>query len=156
MILRKFLAVLFMLFIVGGYNLENDTSAASDFDASIKTTDKFGHDTTSFVQGDEINIILTIKNISAENKTISFPTGKQYDFVIKDGNGNEVWRWSSGMAFIHSFTSYDIAPSDTQTIIYKWNQMISSDGAKIPVGSYTLEADNIGISIRPKQNLIIR
>ena len=144
-----------MLFIVGGYNLENDTSAAGDFDASIKTTDKFGHDTTSFVQGDEIHIILTIRNISAEKKTMSFPTGKQYDFVIKDGNGNEVWRWSRGMAFIQSFTSYDIVPGDTRTIIYKWNQMISGDGAMIPVGSYTLEADTIGISIRPKQNLII-
>ena len=36
MIFRNFLAVISMLFIVGGYNLENDTSAASDFDASIR------------------------------------------------------------------------------------------------------------------------
>jgi hypothetical protein len=157
MFLRNCLVILSTLFVLGGCIQENGDSNnnAKDFVVTIKTIDKHDQDSKSFVQGEEINIILSIKNISSETKSLNFSSGKQYDFVIKDGAGTEVWRWSNGMAFIQSLTSYNLSSGETRTITYKWNQMISDYGTMIPIGSYVLEGHDIGIDIIPKQDLSI-
>jgi hypothetical protein len=150
---RKFLAAVFMLLILGGCNHENNTNSTSEVDVTIKTLDKFGQVSTSFVQGDEINIVLSIKNISPDRQTLSFPSSKQYDFVIKDNSGAEVWRWSNGKVFAAVISSYDIASGETKTFSYQWDQTISGNNALIPIGNYILEADDIGVSVSAKQDL---
>lgn len=155
MYLRKFLAAAFVLLILGGCNNENNTNSTSEFDVTIKTLDKLGQVSTSFVQGDEINMVLSIKNISPDGKTLSFPSSKQYDFVIKDRNDAEVWRWSDGKFFSAVFSSYDIASGETKIFSYQWDQTISGNGVLIPIGRYILEAEDIGVSVNPKQDLDI-
>ena len=142
-----------MLLILDGCNNNNNTAA--NFDVSIKTLDKFNQVSTSFVQGEKVNIVLSIKNISAVKQTLSFSSSKQYDFVIKDNKDSEVCRWSTGLAFAAAFTSYDIASGETKNFSYQWDQTISGNGTLIPIGKYTLEAEDIGINVIPKQDLEI-
>lgn len=142
-----------MLLILDGCNSENNNPA--DFDVTIKTLDKFGQVSTSFVQGEQITMVLTIKNISPEKRTLNFTSSKQYDFVIKDNKDSEVWRWSNGLAFTQAFTSYDIASGETKDFSYQWDQIISGNDTLIPIGNYILEAEDIGINVIPKQDLEI-
>ncbi|MEJ2552427.1 MAG: BsuPI-related putative proteinase inhibitor [Gammaproteobacteria bacterium] len=153
MFLRKLLAAVFMLSIIVGCHDASDADTSSDFVVTLRTLDKFGQDATSFVQGENITIVLSIKNVSAETKTLNFGSGEQYDFIAKDANDTIVWRWSMGKLFIAAFTSYDIAPSDTHTVTTTWDQM--TPAGVLPVGNYTLEAVDIGISTIPKQDFSI-
>lgn len=149
------LTAVFILSIMSGCDGHdgNDADKSSDFVVTLKTLDKFGQDATSFVQGEDITIVLSIKNVSAETKTLNFNSGKQYDFIVKDANTTIVWRWSMGKLFIAAFTSYDIAPNDTRTVTITWEQM-TPDGV-LPIGNYTVEAVDVGISTIPKQDFNI-
>ena len=134
---------------MSGCHDANNADTSGDFDITLRTLDKFGQDATSFVQGENITIVLSIKNVSAETKTLNFSSGKQYDLIVKDANGAIVWRWSMGKLFIASFTSYDIAPNNAHTVSITWDQ-ITPDGV-LPIGTYTLEAVDIGINTIPRQ-----
>ena len=155
MLLRNTLAAISVLLILIGCNTADNARPAGDFVVSIKSFDKFDHESISFVQGEEVKMVLSIKNVSPDTKTLSFSSSKQYDFVIKEKNGAEVWRWSDGKLFTAAFSSYGIAPGETKTFSYKWDQTISDKGELIPIGSYTLAADDIGIDVIPTQNLQI-
>jgi len=148
MFLRKLLAAVFALSIISGCNDANNADTSSDYNVTIRTLDKFGQDATSFVQGEDITIVLSIKNVSTEKKTLTFPSGKQFDFIIKDVNHDIVWDWAIGKLFTRGFTSYDIAPNDTHTVTITFNQVL-------PIGNYTLEAVDIGINTIPKQSFSI-
>ncbi len=128
---------------------------ASDFQVTLKTTDASEQLATSFAQGESINIILTIKNISARTKTLSFNDGKLYDFALQNENGVEVWRWSNGYGFTQALTSYTIAPGETRTFTEQWEQRLSESGPLLAPGNYTLQADDFGINVTPQQALII-
>ncbi|HEY0635294.1 MAG TPA: BsuPI-related putative proteinase inhibitor, partial [Gammaproteobacteria bacterium] len=128
---------------------------ASDFQVTLKTTDELGQASTSFGQGEPINIVLTIKNISAVHKTLSFNDGKLYDFALQNESGVEVWRWSNGYGFTQALTSYTIAPGETVTFTGQWDQRLSESGPLLAPGNYTLQADDIGINVTPQQALII-
>jgi len=147
-ILRQRLTAVFILSIMSGCHDANNADTSSNFVVTLRSLDKFGQDAESFVQGENITIVLSIKNASAEKKTLNFSSGKQYDFIIKDVNDDIAWRWSMGKLFIAAFTSYDIAPNDTHTVTITFNQVL-------PIGNYTLEAVDIGISTIPKQSFSI-
>ena len=161
MIIRKILTAVFILPLIYGCHHANNadtasasaSASASDFDVTLRTLDKFGQDASTFVQGENITIVLAIKNVSAERKTLHFGSGQQYDFIVKDTNDTIMWRWSTGKVFIQSTTSYDIAPNDTHTVSITWDQM--TPGGVLPIGNYTLEAVDIGISTIPKLSFSI-
>lgn len=138
-----------------GCNGGGDGGLANDFLVSVRTTDKFNQPSISFIQGDQINMTLTITNISSGTRTLSFPSSKQYDFVIQDNTATEVWRWSDGKSFTTSNTSYDLAPGNVQTFTYQWDQTLTVGGALIPVGSYTLKAEDFGFNATATQPLLI-
>lgn len=154
MLLRNLFLIFSALLFIAGCEQTTDNEE-SDFEASINTTVLNGQPSTSFEQGQEIHISVTIKNISSESKTLSFNSGKQYDFVIKNENGDSVWRWSDGRGFITSLTSYVLEPNATKTFTYTWNQILSDGESLIPIGSYTLQADSLGIDLEPTQDLHI-
>ncbi len=154
MSMKKWIVAAFVLLTLVGCNIETGSNN-SDFEVTIKTTDKFSQESTTFTQGEEITFTLTIRNISSEIQTLHFTSGQQYDFVVKNTEGTEIWRWSNGMAFTQALTSYRLVPGQSQIFTYTWDQVISSDGTIIPVGNYVLEAQKIGIDITPRQALAI-
>lgn len=151
----KQLVFVFVVLALGACNGGGDSGSASDFVVTVRTTDKFDQPSISFVQGDPIKIILTITNVSSTAKTLSFPSSKQYDFVVQDNSAVEIWRWSVGKAFTTTVTSYVLAPGNVQTFTYQWDQNLTSPASLIPTGSYTLEAEDFGINTTAMQPLII-
>ncbi|MEJ2611176.1 MAG: BsuPI-related putative proteinase inhibitor [Candidatus Thiodiazotropha sp.] len=161
MVIRKYITLLLLVFSISGCN--NDSSKSNednfevnnDFEVNLETKDKFDQLLTSFAQGENITIILHIKNISSTTKNLNFNSSKQYDFVVKNSENELFWRWSSGQLFTDVLTSYDLAPNEERIITYTWNQMTSDTGTMLPVGSYVLETDDIGIDVVATQKLTI-
>lgn len=42
--------------------------------------------------------------------TLLFTSGQRYDFVLTDGAGTEVWRWSAGRGFVQMLGEETLAP----------------------------------------------
>lgn len=56
-------------------------------------------DKMNYSVGEPIIITLKIFNYTEEEITFHFNTGQRYDFIIKDEEGKEIWRWSKDMMF---------------------------------------------------------
>jgi len=85
-----------------------------------------------------IQVYFFIQNNHELVKTLSFPSSQKYDFVISDGKGRELYRWSKHHAFTDSPGTTIINPGDkvrfTETI------PLVVDREKLPPGQYTLTA----------------
>jgi len=73
----------------------NATSEERNMNYGISmTTDKIRYSV-----GETIMVTLKIFNYTGEDIVFHFNTSQRYDFIIKDEEGNEVWRWSNGRMF---------------------------------------------------------
>ncbi len=157
MTFKQRLITLFALFLLIGCNGEQEQATQNpDFTAAIVTTDMQGVKQTTFAQGDPITIQLTILNRSKEIRAIEFTSGQQYDFVVFDAMAREVWRWSADKAFIQAVTSYSLNPGKTKIFSVIWNQVIAPDRSVLPPGTYTLEAQKIGVELTPRHEFYIQ
>jgi hypothetical protein len=57
------------------------------------------------VVGDTVTFDLTVANGGEAPVTLSFATSQRYDFVVRDGAGAEVWRWSSERMFTQAMSA---------------------------------------------------
>ncbi|MCG0238555.1 MAG: BsuPI-related putative proteinase inhibitor [Firmicutes bacterium] len=76
---------------------------------------------------------LTVRNTGKEAVTLRFPSGAQHDFVLKDEKGQEVWRWSKGLAFVQPVQ--DLRLNAGASLRYS-----AELPADLPAGTYTAEA----------------
>jgi len=56
-------------------------------------------DSATYRRGDTLTARLTLRNTQAEPLRLTFPSGQDFDLVIHDRGGAEVYRWSEGRAF---------------------------------------------------------
>ena len=93
---------------------------------------------------DGIRFALAIANGSKHRLEVSFPDGQTRDFVVLDGRGREVWRWSEGRMFTQAMQSKLLTAGDTVTFAERW------PGAE--PGEYTvvatLRSDNFPVTRR--------
>ncbi len=83
-------------------------------------------------QGEPVRMALTVFNHSAEPVHLEFRTSQRYDFVIEDGKGREVWRWSEGRLFTQALGEEILGP-ETPRRTYE----TAFDGELAP-GTYTV------------------
>jgi len=158
------------LLLLNGCNNDFDNGLVT----SVNLRDKFNQTTDTFNPGEDetINMTLSVKNDSTSEKTLSFPSENQYDFVIKDEADTEIWRWSEhpDLEFEPITTTFSLGPTDIQTVTYTWDQNITIqtieivDGVEttttetnpISSGNYTLEAYFIGYGPVAKTALTIQ
>jgi len=88
--------------------------------------------------GQPVRLILAVKNVGAEPKTLRFSSGQRYDFVVALA-GREVWRWSKGKLFTQALTSITLAPGETIRFRETWRQEDDLD-RKVQPGEYTVTA----------------
>jgi len=67
--------------------------------------------------------------------TIVFPTGQEFDFVLRDERGQKVWQWSDGRVFTQAFHE---KPSDN--LAYEVEIPLPAVQQPLPNSHYTVEA----------------
>ena len=87
--------------------------------------------------GDRVPLTLTVTNTTEKPKTLRFNTGQRYDFVITRA-GREVWRWSSGKAFIQTLGSITLQPKETLRYHETWSQ-VDDKQFHVPAGEYDIK-----------------
>ncbi len=79
---------------------------------------------------------LVIRNTTSEPLQITTPSGQQFDFEIRDEEGDIVYRWSDGRAFTQALTIIDLSPG---VKVFSVEVPLSwGDGAPLPPGRYTI------------------
>jgi hypothetical protein len=90
-----------------------------------------------FAMGEPIVMTLEVTNKADRTVTLTFPTAQRYDFIIKKGK-QTIWQWSAGRMFAQVVGRYELAPGDTISYEYTWDQT-GADGTKPGLGAYTIE-----------------
>jgi hypothetical protein len=67
-----------------------------------------------------VRLLLHVTNATEEPLDFTFPTSQRYDFVVEDGSGTEVWRWSEDRAFLQVITEARLEPGETWTMEAVW------------------------------------
>jgi hypothetical protein len=79
---------------------------------------------------------LTAKNTTSLPVTLEFPTGQQYDFVIRDSTGRQIFQWSEGKFFTQALTRLTL---DGERTFAAEIPLGGADGRPFTEGRYTLE-----------------
>ena len=80
-------------------------------------------------------IRMTVTNTSDKLLPFRFSSGQTYDFIVQDGSGKEVWRWSNGNFFTQVMRSDSIRGSSKWQFDVVWDQK-DNEGTRVAPGQY--------------------
>jgi hypothetical protein len=100
-------------------------------------------DKATYEPGEQVRLTLVIKNVSTETKRLSFRDGQRYEFVVTDGEGYEVWRWSADKFFIQVLGEEIIDTGQLLAYSERWNQQDEA-GNQVPAGAYAVLGFTVG------------
>ena len=94
-------------------------------------------DRPAYATGETVTFTLSVTNPTDESLTLASGSGQQYDFIVQDVPGAEVWCWSHGRFFTQALTSLTLQPRETRTFTEWWDQR-SNAGQQVSPGMYTV------------------
>ncbi len=97
----------------------------------------------SYEQGEPIDMTLRLVNCASGPITRTFRDAQRYDFAAKTQDGDEVWRWSSGMIFAEVQGEETYQPNEQLTFTETWDQL-DSEGQPVEPGQYELTTESTG------------
>jgi hypothetical protein len=97
-------------------------AASAPLASHRRRADTVGVDAGFDVTADERGVRLALKvvNLTPRKLEIDFPDGRTRDFVVLDGVGREVWRWSQGRLFTQTVQNKFLAAHDTAVYQERW------------------------------------
>lgn len=90
------------------------------------------------VKDDKVVFDFELTSNYTETKTLQFGSGQQYEIVITDEKGEEVYRYSDGKFFTMALIYKDINPGESIKWQEEWD-MTNKDGEKLTSGKYKAE-----------------
>ena len=90
-------------------------------------------DRAVYAPGANLTARITLRNSQSEPLRMVFSSGQTYDLVIRDGKGQEVWKWSTGRVFTMALRTVDFDRGETN-----WPVVAPLTG--LPAGEYIAEA----------------
>ncbi|UCZ52009.1 hypothetical protein LGQ02_14260 [Bacillus shivajii] len=85
------------------------------------------------VNDNVIEVNMTLENESDETKTIDFSSGQQFEVIIRDGNGEELYKYSEGMMFTQAFITESLESGETLSFQDHWQSEQLSELKSIEV-----------------------
>ncbi len=87
-------------------------------------------------EGAEIQLVLF--NNCERDRSITFPTSQQFDFIIKNKEGRVIYRYSEGKSFLQALQTIHLKKGQTKVWNERWSYI--QGGTRVPEGVYTIEA----------------
>ncbi len=97
---------------------------------------KLSTDRDTYISGQNVELSLTVTNISGLLKTITFNSSQEYDFIVCK-NGREIWKWSYGKGFLTVITNRQLQSDETLSYPIVWNKT-DTEGNNVSVGDYSI------------------
>jgi hypothetical protein len=71
-----------------------------------------------YAEGEPLELTLEVVNRSPRPVTLQFRNSQRYDFLIRNAQGQEVWRWSAGQMFAQILGEETLVP-DGKNLTYR-------------------------------------
>ncbi len=84
----------------------------------------------------KFEILLT--NESGETVQLQFPSGQQFEIIVRDQKGNIVYQYSEGKVFTLAIVTKEIKPRETITWTDVWDMKVN--GKRVEPGKYFVTA----------------
>lgn len=87
-----------------------------------------------------VNVRMTLRNTTPTPLTLEFATGQEFEMVLWNEKGQQVWRWSDGKLFeqaFHEITFHKGERSFTETVRLGSGEQAAAQ--PLPAGRYVLE-----------------
>lgn len=88
-------------------------------------------------EGKVLKLEFGLKNISDEPLDLLFSSGHQYDIIVLDSKGEEVYDWAKGKAFTEALINKTLEPGQEVSYSEEWDYT-DNDGKLLPSGKYTV------------------
>jgi hypothetical protein len=95
-------------------------------------------DRPAYKAGETVTLTIKAFNGGKRSVILPLPTAQQYDFVIKNRSGEQVWRWSGDKAFIALLSTMIFARREQKSFSQTWD-MTTQDGTRAAPGTYYVE-----------------
>ena len=90
----------------------------------------------TYALGETVEFTLVLGNPSASPLNLVFMSGQQHDFVVRDAQGRNLWRWSADKAFTRAVRKVTWPPGFATEIPGEWGQAITGAGPPPREGVY--------------------
>jgi intracellular proteinase inhibitor BsuPI len=90
-------------------------------------------DSARYAPGSTMGVRLTLRSTHPDPLTLTYPSGQTYDLKILDENGNSVYTWSAGRAFIMIFRQEKFGPGER-------SYGVTVPLGELPPGRYRVQA----------------
>lgn len=90
-------------------------------------------DKAIYAPGEPITLTLRVVNRTARPVRLSFRTAQRFDLVMEDGQGREVWRWSTGRLFAQVLGAEILPPGGGEFVAQATGE------GRFPPGIYTVK-----------------
>ncbi|UAL53287.1 MULTISPECIES: BsuPI-related putative proteinase inhibitor [Metabacillus] len=125
-----------LLFLVGCGQTAENKDEAEEVSGDVETKEvQLAVETKESPESVQINI--TLKNNTDEEKNFEFSSGQKYEIIITDPNGAEVYKYSKGRMFTQALQYLKLPSGESQTWQETWDK--KSAGNKIEAGEYTVK-----------------
>ena len=124
-------ALLFLGIACGGNNRDADPEDAAALPSAAGT---LASSLSVEVHPDTVRLVFHVTNPTNEPLTLEFSSGQRYDFAIRSGGGDDLWRWSADKSFMQALGAETLAPGATVQYVEVW----PTDGRK---GSFVAAAE---------------
>lgn len=71
-------------------------------------------------EGDRVRFVFHVTNAGDEPLELTFPTSQRHDVIVTTPSGEEVWRWSEGMAFLQAISHATLASGESWDMEAVW------------------------------------
>ena len=95
-------------------------------------------------QGKTLNIDFSLKNSSDKELKLLFGSGHQYDIVVTDVEGREVYNWAADRSFTMAIINKDLAPGQELSYSEEWDYT-DNEGKPLPAGKYLVKVTIVTI-----------
>lgn len=107
-----------------------------DFVTQLQLKNANAQITDTFNLGDDITMVLTVRNRLTTGATVEFTSGRQSDFVVvRENTSDVVWKWSTDQTFGTAATTLTFQAGETKTFEVDWDQVGDND-LQVPAGTY--------------------
>ena len=119
--------------------LHDDNDVEPQFATTVEVYDAAGAERSTFLSGETITIIVSIKNLTTEPQTIVLNDGKRYEIIVNwAGQSVTFWNGSTGYVFTQG-TEYLVFNSrETKTFRVTWDQ-VGNNGQPAGPGFYEVQ-----------------
>lgn len=77
--------------------------------------------TEAKVSSSSVRFVLHVTNTGEAPVELLFSSSQRYDFIVETAAGEEVWRWSDGMAFLQALSQDTLEPGGSWDMDAVWD-----------------------------------